>query len=88
VTIGPVVKRGWRTAATAFGLLFLAGGVVLVGVLTVRGAQASAARVAQFLGIGAGGRAGGRTDCRVYGRVDRRADVRADVRADGPTLAG
>jgi NACHT domain len=49
--MGPVVKRGWRTAATAFGLLFLAGGVVLVGVLTVRGAQADAARVAQFLGI-------------------------------------
>lgn len=46
-----MVKRGWKTAATAFGLLFLAGCVVLVGVLTVRGPPDNAAHVAQFLGI-------------------------------------
>jgi hypothetical protein len=33
------------------GLLFLAGCVVLVGIVTVRGSQEDAARVAQFLGV-------------------------------------
>jgi hypothetical protein len=46
-----VMTRGWRTAATVFGLLSLAGCVALVGVLTMRGSQDDAGRVAQFLGI-------------------------------------
>ncbi|MGH3772156.1 MAG: NACHT domain-containing protein, partial [Pseudonocardiaceae bacterium] len=50
VIMRAVVTRGWRTAATALGLLFLASCVVLVGILTVRGSQ-DAGRVAQFLGI-------------------------------------
>lgn len=35
VIMRAVVTRGWRTAATALGLLFLVSCVVLVGILTV-----------------------------------------------------
>lgn len=45
-----VVTRGWRTAATALGLLFLVSCVVLVGILTVWYPQ-DVGPVAQFLGI-------------------------------------
>jgi hypothetical protein len=45
-----VVTREWRAAATVLGLLFLAGRVVLAGVLTVVGSP-DAGRIAQFLGI-------------------------------------
>jgi hypothetical protein len=46
-----VVKRAGRPVAAVIGLLLLAGCALLMGILTVRGSQDDAARVARFLGV-------------------------------------